>query len=655
MLARLNLALTLRARGDLRQAREIEEQVLAARARILPDDHPELEKARVGLASTLACLGEREKCIELATELAVSLRTSIRDLAPSLSPRAMEDRGEGLRMHTACVLSIAGGYGLFDASPSLAAQAFALAEMIRESGLLSARLLAANSGFEASLLRERARVASERLVRVAQSGADRDAIASAREDRDHALRELLQSIAGEPRAQELLVEPSVAALTRVIGSDEALIGYWSYTRWRRVPNHPSQTLEDAVESLLAFVVRKNDGMQCVDLGPLEPIEEAIRDWRRTLQGSFRTGAVVESAPSPPSSTASGRKLRELVFDPLRGAIGSARTLTLALDGGLHAVPLDVLPDGEHLLGESYSIRLRTCLGEIAWPSSAPSSARELVAIGGAAFDAEPEGPQGSDAGDANAPSADDATAFGAAAIVLQDTTWARGFGALPETAVEARGIAGVFASAFGAAPPPLVLEDRRASRAALETFAPTARWLHVATHGWFAPESVASTRDARPLDSLAGLGRAMSAEEQVRGSSPMLLCGLALAGANLQKDRYGRIPGTITAEEIARLDLSNCELAVLSACDTNVGVERAGQGVASLQKALHMAGARSVLTSLWKVRDTATKELMLDFYRRIWIDKEPKARALWEAKMSLRARRAPLRDWGGWVLSGDSD
>jgi len=47
----------------------------------------------------------------------------------------------------------------------------------------------------------------------------------------------------------------------------------------------------------------------------------------------------------------------------------------------------------------------------------------------------------------------------------------------------------------------------------------------------------------------------------------------------------------ITAEEIASLDLTQCELAVLSACDTNDGERRAGLGVASLQRALQMAGA----------------------------------------------------------------
>jgi CHAT domain-containing protein len=124
----------------------------------------------------------------------------------------------------------------------------------------------------------------------------------------------------------------------------------------------------------------------------------------------------------------------------------------------------------------------------------------------------------------------------------------------------------------------------------------------------------------------------------------------------------GRVPGLITAEELSTLDLTRCELAVLSACDTAVGVRRAGQGVASLQKALHMAGARSVITSLWKVPDEATRELMLDFYRRIWVEKKPRAQALWEAKRRMREARdergQPLhktRDWAAWVLTGEPD
>lgn len=110
------------------------------------------------------------------------------------------------------------------------------------------------------------------------------------------------------------------------------------------------------------------------------------------------------------------------------------------------------------------------------------------------------------------------------------------------------------------------------------------------------------------------------------------------------------------------MDLSGCELAVLSACETNVGLRRAGFGIASLQQALHAAGVRTAVTSLWKVTDEAARELMVDFYRRICMKETPKAKALWEAKLHLRHQRNPdgspkcrTRDWAGWVLTGNSD
>ena len=208
-----------------------------------------------------------------------------------------------------------------------------------------------------------------------------------------------------------------------------------------------------------------------------------------------------------------------------------------------------------------------------------------------------------------------------------------------------------------------VVEGRQASREALLELAPTARYIHLATHGWFAPASVCSIADRPASKPESGLSLSMTIEEQVRGMSPMALCGIALAGANQEPGPLGGISGLLTAEEIARLDLEGCELAVLSACDTGVGVHRrAGQGVASLQRALHMAGARSVITSLWKVPDEATRELMVDFYRRLWKQGKPKHQALWEAKMRIRemkdAHGRPkyrTRDWAAWVLTGDPE
>ena len=74
-----------------------------------------------------------------------------------------------------------------------------------------------------------------------------------------------------------------------------------------------------------------------------------------------------------------------------------------------------------------------------------------------------------------------------------------------------------------------------------------------------------------------------------------------------------------------------------------------------MQGALHAAGARTAITSVWKVDDAATRRLMELFYAKLWTEELGKAEALWHAKMELRAEGHPLRDWAGWVLTGDPD
>jgi CHAT domain-containing protein len=97
---------------------------------------------------------------------------------------------------------------------------------------------------------------------------------------------------------------------------------------------------------------------------------------------------------------------------------------------------------------------------------------------------------------------------------------------------------------------------------------------------------------------------------------PLLGCGLVLSGANQDSGR-----GTLTALEAADLDLRGTEVLVLSACETGLGKQEAGEGVLGLQSAFHLAGARTVVASLWSVSDPATSVLMEQFYRNLWADK----------------------------------
>jgi len=74
-----------------------------------------------------------------------------------------------------------------------------------------------------------------------------------------------------------------------------------------------------------------------------------------------------------------------------------------------------------------------------------------------------------------------------------------------------------------------------------------------------------------------------------------------------------------------------------------------------LQSALPAAGARTTVTSLWRVGDEATGLLMDRFYAGLWVDDLPKHEALWQAKLALREAGHPVRDWAGWVMTGDAD
>ena len=186
------------------------------------------------------------------------------------------------------------------------------------------------------------------------------------------------------------------------------------------------------------------------------------------------------------------------------------------------------------------------------------------------------------------------------------------FSPLPGTMAEAAAIYDIFRSAF-AGRPASMLTGKEATKQTFVSRAPISSHLLVATHGFFLPEPTQSESSGPgPLRSLEDL---VFSRELVTSNPAALRSGLVFAGANYEAT--GRGSSFLTALEAAELDLGRVDLAVLSACETGLGMIEGGEGVLGLQRAFQLAGARTAVTSLWKVPDAATQGLMTRFHRNL--------------------------------------
>ena len=168
------------------------------------------------------------------------------------------------------------------------------------------------------------------------------------------------------------------------------------------------------------------------------------------------------------------------------------------------------------------------------------------------------------------------------------------------------------------------------------------RIFHVATHGFFKDDKKTSSLDQEFNESAAY-------------DNPLLKTGLLLTGAgdilNETQFNYNVDNGILTAYEAMNLNLDQTDLVVLSACETGLGELQAGEGVYGLQRAFLVAGARTIIMSLFKVSDEATQQLMVKFYRK-WIETGDKRQAFIEAKKEIRNEyREPIY-WGPFVMIG---
>lgn len=166
--------------------------------------------------------------------------------------------------------------------------------------------------------------------------------------------------------------------------------------------------------------------------------------------------------------------------------------------------------------------------------------------------------------------------------------------------------------------------------------------LHIATHGYF----FAAPKKKTKTDNSTLRKRIQTA------TNPLIRSGLVFTGVNHTWEGGERIAGlddgVLTAFEISNLDLFQTNLVVLSACETGLGDIYDTEGVFGLQRAFKMAGVQQLMTSLWKVPDRQTTELMQLFYKNYLLSKDA-GQALHQAQLTM-SQQYPAYYWAAFIL-----
>jgi len=358
----------------------------------------------------------------------------------------------------------------------------------------------------------------------------------------------------------------------------------------------------------AVVVQGYDRVEAIDLGPVAGTDDLVGP---LIAG----GADAQDA---------GRALYDRLIAPL--GLGPDDRVVIAPDGLLHLVPFHrlVMPDGRYW-AETATLRQVQSGRDLLRPRH-DRPATGLLAIGGVDFDGAPlqvasaKGAARSAGSDPLAGEVERSRA--AAAEMLRG-----GFAKLPGSAREVDEIQALYRVARPAEPLD-VWKRSEASEARLLAQTRPPRVLHLATHGFYRAATGAADR-------------------------PMLLAGIALAGANQALSEAGE-DGILYALEAQSLNLEGTELVVLSACETAQGVIGHGEGIYGLVRALRTAGARNVLVTLRTVGDRSAAAFMKTFYTR-WLSqpsgRSDPARALEDTRRHYIAND-PDFDWTPFVMVG---
>jgi CHAT domain-containing protein len=329
------------------------------------------------------------------------------------------------------------------------------------------------------------------------------------------------------------------------------------------------------------------------------------------------------------------------MEPIRALVGEATQLLISPDGSLNLIPFEALVDERNrFLVERFSCTYLTSGRDLLRLEVARASKSNPIVLANPLF-GEPDFIA---TAEAEAPKSQRTSFNGKPRRETRRQSVTTGsdlssvyFAPLGATAQEAKAIKSLFDEAS-------ILTGTQATESSLkQTAAP--RILHIATHGFFLTDGTA------PPSNRSG-EKTRTINARVKVENPLLRSGLALAGANLHKSNDD--DGILTALEASGLNLWGTKLVTLSACDTGVGEVKNGEGVYGLRRAFVLAGAETLVMSLWPVSDYVTRELMTGYYRNL---KQGGGRgeALREVKLGMLKRKELQHPfyWASFIQSGE--
>jgi tetratricopeptide (TPR) repeat protein/CHAT domain-containing protein len=666
-----NLGVASRNMEDFTAAKSFYDRALAILEKHPGEGDPnQMQSTLAGYAGLLWAMGNKKQALQTALRSDNIAEEQLRLAAPTLPERQALDFGSIARSRLYRATEYA------DGSPDLDSEARIAVwnAVIRSRALVFDEMAARHRSVVRTVSPEVAKLAGDfsaaqqRFATLVMRGAGnippqtyRGLIEDARHEKEEAETALAEKNAAF-RERQARSKIGFSEVARSLPPDSALVAFLRYVtkERKREPNGKLGVIEES-SAYLAFLLRSGETKPAlVPLGTADTIEPLVANWREEL-------AKEAMAPghSPKGSLASYRmvaeRLREKVWDPLADHFGGAKRVFVVPDGALDLVNFYSLPLGE----ESYLIEKGMLIQDL-------SAERDLV---------PPENrTQGKGLLALSAPAFNDKSLFASLApkpktlqevqpVLLAQSGTYRGatpdcgdfrtlrFEPLPGSAREVNEIARLWTKrqAMGQSnAPSLNLSGEQASEMEFKREAPGKRILHVATHAFFLSGSCHSP--SAPVSRGSGEVEAAAASEE----NPLLLSGLALAGAN-HRDAAGQNEedGILTAEEIAALDLSGADWAVLSACDTGLGKVMPGEGVLGLQRAFQIAGARTVIMSLWPVEDESTRRWMAQLYRQRFERRLDTTESVRLASLEiLRQRRTKHLSthpfyWAAFVAVGD--